>query len=119
MIDSQLLSTMLKLALDTEQVTPEQVMAILNRKNSVNPDDQTSEGAEGDLLDAGNPTASDQANDEGKLLESAFKELAVEDAIETAKKQNALQRNTKGSPLVSTPFQKSARLIDRLRDKFR
>lgn len=80
----KLLPLMLKLALDTEQVKPEEVMAILQQKQRGATEDKNTETVDGDVIDTENPTNDDVDNQEGKILENSFKELEVEDAIEKA-----------------------------------
>lgn len=85
-----LIPTILKLALDTEQVKPEEVMAVLQQKAKGKTEDKNTETVDGDVIDSEQPTQDDVNNQEGKILESSFKELEVEDAIEKAKELKAL-----------------------------
>lgn len=85
-----LLPLMLKLALDTNQVKPEEVMAILQQKQRGTTEDKNTETVDGDVIDTENPTNDDVENQEGKILENSFKELEVEDAIEKAQELKKL-----------------------------
>ncbi len=85
-----LLPLMLKLALDTNQVKPEEVMAILQQKQKGSTEDKNTETVDGDVIDTENPTNDDIQNQEGKILENSFKELEVEDAIEKAQELKKL-----------------------------
>ena len=74
----KLLPLMLKLALDTEQVKPEEVMAILQQKQRGATEDKNTETVDGDVIDTENPTNDDVDNQEGKILENSFKEYLSE-----------------------------------------
>ncbi len=89
---SRLLSAMLKLALDTNQVQPSEVMAILQQKQQGGPEDKNTETVDGDIIGAEAPLADMDSNLEGKILETAFPELEVEDAIEQAKEMKQLNQ---------------------------
>lgn len=120
-MDSRLLRTMLKLALDTDQVKPEEVMAILQENRQGLDSNQNTETVDSEVLDTENPSKDDLKNDEGKILESAFKELEVEDAIEEAKDRKKLGPTNVDSQFmqsVNTSVHKVA-AWDRLRDKFK
>ena len=90
MHQSRLLKTMLKLALDTNEVKPEEVMAILQSNQKGNSEDKNTETVDGDVLDIEAPTNDDVNNQEGKILETSFKELEVEDAIEKVRELKQL-----------------------------
>ena len=87
---NKLVTTILKLALDTEEVKPEEVMAILQKKNKGKTEDKNTETIDGDIIDSEQPSQDDVNNQEGKILENSFKELEVEDAIEKAKELKSL-----------------------------
>ena len=122
MVDPKLIATMLKLALDTQQVKPEEVMAILQRKQQGREEDKNTETVDSEVLDSGKPSYDDTKNDEGSVLETAFKELDVEDAIEEAKEQNKYnlggnEQATLYSGSTNTSIQKAASVLDELRKK--
>lgn len=85
MLNKNLLTTMLKLAVDTEQIKPEEVMAVLQRKAQGQQEDKNTETVDSEILDSAQPSKDDVSNDEGKILETTFKELDVEDAISELK----------------------------------
>ncbi len=90
MIDNRLVTTILKLALDTEQVKPEEVMAVLQRRRAGSQEDKQTDNIDSEVVDSGNPSAQEISNEEGKLIEQAFQELEVEDAITEAKELKKL-----------------------------
>ena len=67
-------------------------MAILQSKNKNTGEDKNTETVDGDVIDAKNPSNDDVNNQEGKILETTFKELEVEDAIEEAKEMKQLNQ---------------------------
>lgn len=113
---------MLKLALDTDQVKPEEVMAILQKKQQGREEDKNTETVDSEVLDSDCPSPDDAKNDEGKVLETAFKELDVEDAIEAAKEQKKYnlgggEQTSLFSGSTNTSIQKAATVLDELRKK--
>lgn len=116
-----LLPLMLKLALDTNQVKPEEVMAILQNKQQGKTEDKNTETVDGDVIDTENPTNDDINNQEGKILESSFKELEIEDAIEKAQELKELNipigEQLQSSNTITT-VQKVASCWDVLKEKY-
>ncbi len=118
----RLIPTIVKLALDTEQVKPEEVYAVLQQKNQGKTEDKNTETVDGEVLDAENPSADDVANEEGKILESAFKELDIEDAIEQVKESKKYNDTANATPTINNEgnsiSQKAASYWEVLRSKY-
>lgn len=93
MIDFDKLIPFIKKALENSpSVTPEEVYAVLqeNQSNGTT-EDQDLETLDGDILDRSSQTQEEIKNEEGKLMEGAFPELEVEDAIETVKERKEFE----------------------------
>lgn len=107
--------------MDTNQVKPEEVRAILDQKHKGKTEDKNTETIDGDIIDSENPTNDDVQNQEGKILETAFKELEVEDAIEKAKELRKLNtpvnNNTIHSNTTTTVHKAASSLWDVLVNK--
>lgn len=119
---NKLVTTILKLALDTEEVKPEEVMAVLQQKAKGKTEDKNTETVDGDVIDSEQPTQDDIDNQEGKILESSFKELEVEDAIEKAKELKALNTPINLESIKqenNSTVQKVATYWDLLRDNYK
>lgn len=117
-----LIPTILKLALDTAQIKPEEVMAVLQQKAKGKTEDKNTETVDGDVIDSEQPTQDDIDNQEGKILESSFKELEVEDAIEKAKELKALNTPINLESIKqenNSTVQKVATYWDLLRDNYK
>jgi hypothetical protein len=122
MLDQALLTTILKLALDTDQIKPDEVMAILQRKSNNSTEDKNTETVDSEILDNEAPSSDDKKNDEGKLLEQSFKELEVEDAIEEAKENKQLQGGEGSSENLlsanNATVQKVATVWEQLKERY-
>lgn len=124
MVDKTLVKTILKLALDTEQIKPEEVMAVLQRKAQGKTEDKNTETVDAQLIDSENPTIDDSNNDEGRVLESAFKELDVEDAIKEIKENKKYDSTEAASGVLLGPsnnntVQKSASIWSRFASDYK
>ena len=71
------------------QVSPEDVAAEMQKKQQTSTEDKDTETVDGEVIDDGHELA--ENNQEGQMLEQAFPELEVEDAIEKAKETKKLQ----------------------------
>lgn len=111
----RLLKAMLKLALDTNQVRPDEVMAVLQDKKLGKPEDKSSESIDNDVIDAESPDNSDVQNIEGKILEQSFKEFEVQEAIEVVKekKQLKLPITTQTKPEDNNPTQNNNYVVQK------
>lgn len=120
--DPVLFRTMLKLALDTDQVSPEEVYAVLQQKQQGKVEDKNTETVDSEVLDSESPTRDDANNDEGKVLEQAFKELDIEDAIEKAKENKKYEIPLAQPQAITGPnnytVQKTASMWDLLKEKY-
>jgi hypothetical protein len=77
-----------KLASDVT-VSPEEVVAELNKNQTLNEDKDT-ETVDGNIINPEQESQEIEENEEGKLLEKTFPELDVEVAIEKAKENKKL-----------------------------
>lgn len=90
---TKLLPFLLKKAAEGLSVTPEEVAAQMQKAESQKLEDRDKETVDNDVIEGDEQQADKAKNEEGDMLESAFKELEVEDAIEKAKEQKQLQSN--------------------------
>jgi len=103
-----------KLSSESTDPSVQEVAVQLKKQLSNNESDIDSETVDNDVLHAeeGGPQ---EKNDEGKLLETGFQELEVEDAEEKAKEKKELASN----PAVSVDFHKTAaNLWDYLKESY-
>lgn len=103
-MDFEKLVPFIKRALESQNVTPEEVYSVLKRDNSssgITGEDTNNETVDNQLVDPTNQTPDEQRNDEGQLLESTFQELLVEDAIEKAKEEKLFNQPAQNSKTAS------------------
>lgn len=84
-----LLPFLIKTALETNQVSPEDVMRQMHKQVGNKDRDQESETVDTEVLEDGE--TQDEPNEEGAMLETGFKELEIEEAIEKAKQEKKLE----------------------------
>lgn len=113
-MDFEKLIPLIKTALANNGVTPEEVMAVMN-KNNANTEDKDAETVDSSMIDSSAPHKDEQQNLEGKMLESTFKELEVEDAIEEAKENKALNSSDVISGGNNTKY---ANFWEQLKDRY-
>ena len=89
MPDFEKLVPFIKKALENNGVSIADIQAELSQEQGISgtDKDQELETVDNGLLDNTNPSTSDVNNDEGELLEQTFKEIEVENAIESAKEE--------------------------------
>lgn len=91
MVNFDILVPFIKRALaNSENVSPEEVFAVLNESNKNN-GDQNTETIDGELMDKTDQTTEEAKNEEGKVLEHAFKDLEIEEAIKTVKERKEVE----------------------------
>lgn len=111
---AKLIPFLIKHALASGQITPEEVAAQLKKQEQPDIEDKDSETVDSEAIEVKDPaTKQEQENTEGKMLEGGFQELAVEDALEKAKEEKKLQDNP-----VNSSIAKSASHWDLLREKY-
>lgn len=86
-MDFEKLVPFIKKALASNNVTPDEVAAALNEESNDPNKDHNNESVDNSFIDSTTQNQEEIKNQEGKLLESTFKELAVEEAIEKAKEK--------------------------------
>lgn len=82
----------------TTNVTPAEIQAVLQEQEN-NEGDQNTETVDSDILDKSPSTTEEVKNEEGKLLEHAFKELEVEEAIKTVEERKKMASVNEGAGL--------------------
>lgn len=99
MIDFDKLLPFIKRALEkTANVSPEEVLAVLNEGYNSGPqEDQNAETVDSEMMDRSLQTTEEARNDEGKLLEQAFRDLDVEEAIKTVEERKQFEGNQDGA----------------------
>lgn len=91
-MDFEKLIPFIKKALDSNGVSPEEVMQVMNQNNQ-NVGDKNTETVDSELIDNNAQQQQDVDNEEGKLLESTFKELEVEEAVDKVQEQKSFEAN--------------------------
>jgi hypothetical protein len=88
-MDFEKLIPFIKKALENNDVSIADIQEELQegKGNPADDKDQELETVDNGVVDNSNPQNSDVSNDEGKLLESTFKEVEVEEAITRAKEE--------------------------------
>jgi len=87
-MDFEKLIPFIKKALDSNGISPDEVMQVMN-ENKQNVGDKNTETVDSDVVDNNAQQQQDIDNEEGKMLESTFKELEVEEAIEKVKERKS------------------------------
>jgi DNA-binding transcriptional MerR regulator len=79
----------IKRALENNGVSTEEIQQVLSEQQNDSTQDSQSETLDNEMVDKQDQLPSEEENLEGKMLESTFKELEVEDAIEIAKERKS------------------------------
>lgn len=111
---AKLIPFLVKVALESGQITPEDVAVQLKKQQQPKLEDKDTETVDSEAIEVDDPTTkNEQENQEGEMLEEAFPELEIEDAIDKAKEEKQLQENPDVSNLM-----KSSSLWDVLINKY-
>lgn len=97
-----LLPFIIKQAIATGQVSPDEVMAQLQEQSSKKEQDRDNETVDSELTEDGEGII--EPNEEGRMLESGFKELELEEAVEKAKEEKSLRDTTNVSTIKSASY---------------
>ena len=72
------------------KVSPEEVATQLRKQEQSKQEDKQRETVDNEVIEQDENPSDDQDNQEGQLIEGAFKELEVEDAIDQAREEKML-----------------------------
>jgi len=100
-----------KLADANKDVSVQEVATQLHKQLTNREEDNDGETVDNEVTDDGQSDHK-PSNEEGEMLENSFQELKVEDAIEKAKEEKALEGNDSG---LSNEFKKAASIWDELK----
>lgn len=102
MVNFDKLIPFIKKALENSgSVSPEEVMAVLQEGESSSPlEDQNAETVDSEMMDRSEQTHEEVKNEEGKLMESAFKDLDVEEAIKTVQERKEVEQGSDQGELI-------------------
>lgn len=89
----------IKKALAIKDISNDEIRANLSATQQGDKEDQNNETVDSTLTDLTAPSKDEVDNEEGKLLETAFKEVEVEQAIEQAKEESKFRHIDKTSSI--------------------